>query len=315
MSNAIFDVVTVTLNPAIDQTVTISNFTAGAVNRVEHTRANPGGKGVNVAAALADYGTNVAATGFLGQRNSATFEELFRRKDIADHFVRIAGETRYGIKITDPARGETTDVNFPGPAPTTADLRALRQQIDELSALEGAWFVLAGSVPPGVDPAIYADFTTSLRAAGQKVILDTSGEPLRLALPAGPSVIKPNIHELETLLGTPLPDRDAVVGAARKLLGGGIELVAVSMGGDGACFVTAAEAVTVRPPVITVRSTVGAGDAMVAGIVAAHLRDLPLADAARLATAFSVEALTRIHNGDASSRAAIEAILPEVTVA
>src|SRR6188474_772880 len=102
MTNSIFQVITVTLNPAIDQTATINNFTAGAVNRVESVRSNPGGKGVNVASALADYGYNVAATGFLGRDNAAVFEELLERKDIADHFVRIAGQTRVGIKISDP---------------------------------------------------------------------------------------------------------------------------------------------------------------------------------------------------------------------
>jgi 1-phosphofructokinase len=110
-----FDVVTVTLNPAIDRTVTIRNFTAGAVNRVEQERSNPGGKGVNVASALSDYGYQVAVTGFLGRENSAPFEELFARKKIADRFVRIAGRTRMGIKITDPTLHQTTDINFPGP--------------------------------------------------------------------------------------------------------------------------------------------------------------------------------------------------------
>src|SRR3954462_11342837 len=94
-----FAVVTVTLNPAIDRTVTISNFTAGTVNRVETVRANAGGKGVNVAALLAESGMRVAVTGFLGRENAATFEQLFSRLTIADHFVRIAGQTRTGIKI------------------------------------------------------------------------------------------------------------------------------------------------------------------------------------------------------------------------
>ena len=157
-----FQVVTVTLNPAIDRTVTISNFTAGAVNRVESVRSNPGGKGVNVASALADYGHHVGVTGFLGRANAGAFEELFGQKKISDHFIRIAGQTRIGIKITDPVRGETTDINFPGPAPSVAEVAMLQAQI---AALDAEWFVVAGSVPPGVDPAIYRDIIHGSAAA------------------------------------------------------------------------------------------------------------------------------------------------------
>jgi 1-phosphofructokinase len=313
MTNTIFQVITVTLNPAIDQTVTIRDFTAGAVNRVENVRSNPGGKGVNVASALADYGHNVAATGFLGRENAAVFEELLGRKDIADHFVRIAGQTRVGIKISDPARGETTDINYPGIAPTPQELDALRQQLIELSSLDHAWIVLAGSVPPGVDPAIYRELTELFRGRGQKVVLDASGEPLRYALEAAPHIVKPNIHELETLVGRKLETRESLVEAARSFIAHGTALVAVSMGSEGALFVTADEVVVARPPHIQVRSTVGAGDAMVAGIIAGHLRDLPLADCARLATAFSLDALVRGESG-ITSHAAIEASMQEVTI-
>lgn len=313
MTNTIFQVITVTLNPAIDQTVTIRDFTAGAVNRVESVRSNPGGKGVNVASALADYGHNVAATGFLGRENAAVFEELLERKDIADHFVRIAGQTRVGIKISDPARAETTDINYPGIAPTSHELDVLRQQLIELSSLDHAWIVLAGSVPPGVDPAIYRELTRMFRDGGQKVALDASGEPLRLALEAGPHIVKPNIHELEDLVGRKLETRESLVEAARSFIARGTALVAVSMGSEGALFVTADEVVVARPPSIQVRSTVGAGDAMVAGIIAGQLRELPLADCARLATAFSLDALVRGESG-ITSHAAIEASMQEVTI-
>lgn len=313
MTNTIFQVITVTLNPAIDQTITIREFTPGAVNRVESMRLNPGGKGVNVASALADYGFDVAATGFLGRENAVVFEELLERKDIGDHFVRIAGQTRVGIKISDPVRGETTDINFPGIAPQPEELTALRQRLNELAALDHAWIVLAGSVPPGVDPAIYRELTALFRGRGQKVVLDASGEPLRLALEAAPHIVKPNIHELEELVGRKLETREAIVEAARSFIARGTVLVTVSMGAEGALFVTADEVVVARPPSIAVRSTVGAGDAMVAGIIAGHLREHPLADCARLATAFSMDALIRGESG-VSSPAAIEAAMQEVAI-
>lgn len=290
MSASSFDAVTVTPNPAIDRTVEIANFAPGAVNRAEPLRAAAGGKGVNVAATLAGKGFRIAATGFLGRENAVIFEALFAAKPVADRFVRIAGETRIGIKIDDPAARQTTDINFPGATPSASDLAALRRAVE---ALDAPWFILAGSLPPGVDPGFYRELAAALKNRGCGVIVDTGGEPLRLAIEAAPAVIKPNIHELEALLGQPLRDEAAVVRAAQALLERGPRLVVVSMGGAGACFVTAGGAVIARPPRVEVRSTVGAGDAMVAGIAAARLRGLPLEECARLATAFSVEALTR----------------------
>lgn len=311
MSMPTFDTVTVTLNPAIDRTVTIPNFAAGVVNRVETVRSNPGGKGVNVAASLADAGQCVAVTGFLGRENTASFEALFAEKGIADHFIRIAGQTRVGIKVVDPALSQTTDINFPGPTATPLDVETLGSQI---AALDAGCFVLAGSLPPGVDASIYQKLITALRARGRRVVLDASGEPLRRGLEARPHLFKPNIHELGELLGVSLHGEASAVTAARQLISVGIETVVVSMGKDGAVFVTANEAVTARPPDVEVRSTVGAGDAMVAGIIAAQARGLSLGECARLATAFSVHALTRT-SGTTPFSDAIQALLPNITIA
>ena len=304
------EVVALTLNPAIDQTVTIPGFAAGAVNRVERVRQDPGGKGVNVASALADAGHRVAVTGFLGRDNAVPFETLFAAKGIDDHFVRIGGQTRVGIKIVDPVQQQTTDLNFPGQAPTTADCAEL---VARLAALDTPWVVMAGSVPPGVPPRIYAELIGKVRAQGRRVLLDTSEAALRASLGALPHVAKPNVHELESVAGTPLRDRASVVAAARRLVQTGIELVVVSMGGEGACFVTRDELVVARPPRVEVRSTVGAGDALVAGLVSAHLRGLGLSETARLATAFSIDRVTRLGSG-LSSPETIEAYKNQVQV-
>ena len=305
-----FDIVAVTLNAAIDRTVTIHDFAAGAVNRVEKIQSNPGGKGINVAAALADHGHRVAAAGFLGRANVGPFEELFAEKGIADHSVRIAGQTRIGIKITDPALNQTTDINFPGPTPSAADLALLREKI---ASLDAPWFVLAGSVPPGIDHGIYAELIEELHGLGRKVLLDTSGAPFVRALAAAPDVLKPNVHEFEALVRRSLPTVEAVIAAAREVVAGGVGLVVVSMGEQGACFITAAEAVIALPPEITVQSTVGAGDAMVAGILSAQLQGLPLRECARLATAFSVEKLSRVGSG-LTSPAALERAMQQVSL-
>lgn len=308
--NTLHDVATVTLNPAIDRTVSVSDMRLGAVNRAELVGDRAGGKGVNVAAALAEQGHRAVALGFLGQENEGVFASFFAAMGVQDRCIRLPGATRTGIKIIDPVRGETTDLNFPGLAPGAADVAALMRQLD---ALDARWCVLAGSLPPGVDSDFYAQAIRRLKARGVRVALDTSGDALAEAIATGPEVIKPNVHELAALVGRELADEAAVVAAARDLIAGGVGLVAVSRGADGAVFVSADEVVVARPPAIAVRSTVGAGDAMVAGIVAARLRGLSLAESARLATAFSLFALTRADAGP-DARAAVAAFAERVEV-
>ena len=305
-------IATLTLNPAIDQSVAISDFTAGEVNRVDWERSDPGGKGVNVASFLADLGFRVTVTGFLGRENCAVFERLFRDKGMTDAFLRIAGKTRVNVKIIDEVQRRNTDINFLGQAVGAADLASLRGAIDALLAGH-QWFVLSGSLPAGVPADIYSELIGLLKSAGKRVLLDTSGEPMRAAIAAAPHAIKPNIAELEEVLSVRLPDQAAVAQAARALVDGGIECVIVSMGKDGALFVDAQECLLALPPAVEVKSTVGAGDAMVAGFVAGRLRGASLADCARLATATAVGALTRL-GPRLSTAQTTESIMQQVAV-
>ena len=286
-------IATLSLNPAIDQTARIPSFSAGRVNRVEWEQSDAGGKGVNVASFLADAGLQVAATGLFGSGNIEPFLELFMRKGIEDRCVRLAGRTRVNVKITDPVLNQVTDINFPGLAPTASDLAQLDAVMDQLCA-EVDWLVLSGSVPAGVPSGIYAELIQRIKARSKRVLLDASGAPFAGAVRLGPDIIKPNMDELAELVGRPLKDADAVLEAARSLVDAGIGLVAVSMGPDGAVLVEADQAVHAIPPAIQVKSTVGAGDAMVAGILSGTARGLSLADRARLATAFSLGALGEV---------------------
>jgi 1-phosphofructokinase len=289
-------IATITINPAIDQTVAIPDFSAGRVNRVQDFRSDAGGKGVNVAAFLADYGLPVTATGFLGQENSHLFERFFRQKKIADRFVRIAGSTRTGIKIIDEIKQQTTDINFPGQAPTPADTQLLLKIIDELST-DCRWFVIAGSIPAGTSADIYRKMVTAIKQKGGQVALDTSGEGFRQAVTAAPALVKPNIDELQEFCGQALNTQAAVIGAARRLLDLGLQTVVVSMGAQGALFVEKDGAFRAIPPQVQVKSTVGAGDAMLSGMVAGKIENRSLKACARLATAFSIIAVTNIGAG------------------
>lgn len=285
--------VTVTLNPAIDQTASIPQFTPDAVNRVAWEQADAGGKGVNVASFLADFGYRVTATGLLGQENPELFQKLFAQKGIADRFVRVAGKTRVNVKVVDDIQQQVTDINFPGCPAAAADLHQLTEILTELTR-DHDWFILSGSIPSGVPNTFYWEMVALLKAQNKTVVLDTSGESLRQALSARPDVIKPNLMELQELLGRSLSSEAEIIAAARDLIQQGLQTVVISMGADGALFVTAQSAVHAQPPAVEIKSTVGAGDAMVSGTVVGMLRGYHLSDCARLATAFSMGALSQI---------------------
>jgi 1-phosphofructokinase len=286
-------VVTVTLNPAIDQTITVEALKPGSVHRAKAVRHNAGGKGVNVASCLADWGTPVVATGLLGAGNAAPFEALFQAKGIADAFLRLPGETRVNIKIADLAANDTTDINLPG---LTADPGALDRVQETVRRLvePGTPVLLAGSLPDGLPTDTYAILTADLAVAGARVVLDSSGAPLAAALAstgALPHCIKPNRHELEDWAGRPLPTDADLLDAARGLNRRGVAVVVVSLGADGALFVNETRALHGRLPPVQALSTVGAGDAMVAGLIAAFQQDGGLEDVARLSVAFAAAKL------------------------
>jgi len=304
-------VATVTLNPAIDMTVRVDGFQTNTVNRGQTMQFDAGGKGVNVASFLADYGYTAAVTGFLGQENTDIFEQLFANKRIDDRFVRIPGRTRIGVKIVDEAKQQTTDINMPGLLPPAEAINTLLETIEGLAAAYD-WFALSGNLPPGAPATIYATIITQLKRHGKQVVLDTSGEALREGARAGPTIVKPNVDELQQLTGQSLADEAAIEQAARQLLGD-IRLVVISMGERGALFVDAATTLIATPPPVQVKSTVGAGDAMVAGLIAGQVQGLSLPDCARLATAFSLGTITRAgHNLPASET--LQAYVQQVSI-
>jgi len=312
-ANVPYDVVTVTLNPAIDQTLIIPDFAVGKVNRVKTSSSKPGGKGVNVAATLADVGIHTGVTGFLGDGNAEIFETFFSQKKIGNHFVKVKGVTRTGLKVLDSANHITTDINFPGLTPRPTHFEALKKVIDHLAETECNWFVISGSLPPSLPATACLELAHLLKKKKRNVVLDTSDEPFRLGIQAIPTIVKPNRHELEAYAGHPLTTREDVIEEAQKLLNRGVEMVVVSMDKDGALFLTHSEAIFAHPPNVQVNSTVGAGDAMVSGIIAAQLRNLPLAQCAQMATAFSLDLLTKTPQ-EPTSRSSIKLWMKEVKV-
>ena len=256
-------VVTVTLNPAIDQTLSIPGFAVGQVNRVAESRSDAGGKGVNVASFLADLGLPAIAHRIPRRRQrSVRSKTSFQGKRIEDRFVRIAGSTRTGIKIVDGR--QTTDINFPGLSPTPDDLAELNGRIAGL-AEPGRWFVLSGQRPAGVPAGVYASMIESIQTGADTSLWTPAVRALREALASQPEAVKPNVEELERA------DRSQ----ARRRGGLPPETLGVRSGcrlhgRRRRLFVDGGRRVARTASKVEVRSTVGAGDAMVAGIVYGH---------------------------------------------
>jgi 1-phosphofructokinase len=288
-------VLTITLNPALDQTVRLPALHHGQVNIATEVTLNAGGKGVNVAGCLADWGTPVVVSGILGQENVAPFSAMFRQKGITDHFIQQPGNTRINIKLVSDDDGETTDVNLPGLLVSADSQQQLAERLPQLCS-NGSWVVLAGSLPVGLPTSSYASLIEKLNQLGARVLLDTSGAALSAALsgPALPYCIKPNRHELEQWAGHALPTLQQVTACAQALQRQGIAQVVVSMAEQGALFVSAEGAWLASPPPVTPVSSVGAGDALVAGWVAAQYQGRSWEESMRLALAFAAGELAKI---------------------
>lgn len=260
---------TVTLNPAVDRTVTIPRFAVDAVNRVAAARSDAGGKGINVSKALRALGGRSVAYGFLGGNAGRFISAFLESQGIEGRFVEVAGETRTNIKVVDPELKTHTDINEAGPALSDSDLERLETALFA-DLRPGDLLVLSGSV--GSAPAsVYAGWTGRARELGALTLLDADGAALTAAAAAKPTALKPNVDELGRLVGKSLSrngsaDVPAAAQAARSLLGGGTELVVVSLGAEGALFVSPRGTIKAQGIAVDVQSTVGAGDSLVAAL-------------------------------------------------
>ena len=281
-------ILTLTLNPALDLTVRLARLEPGAVNRSEAMLTHAAGKGVNVAQVLADLGHHVSVGGFLGDANPQAFDALIASRGFGDAFVRVPGETRSNIKIAEQD-GRVTDINAPGPLVSEAAQTALLEMI----AKKGAQFdavVVAGSLPRGVSPQWFQTLLGQLKDLGLKVALDTSGEALRAGLQAGPWLVKPNTEELAEAL-------DNATDAISRLHQQGVEHVVVSDGAAGVTWYRPGAALHATPPKVTVASTVGAGDSLLAGMLHGLLSGDTPEHTLRRATAIAAMAVTQIGFG------------------
>ncbi|VVO09800.1 1-phosphofructokinase [Pseudomonas fluorescens] len=299
-------ILTLTLNPALDLTVQLTKLAPGQVNRSDAMHSHAAGKGVNVAQVLADLGHQVTVSGFLGEDNPHAFETLFIRRGFFDEFIRVPGETRSNIKLAE-GDGRITDLNGPGPLVSEAAQQALLDRLEQIAAGHDA-VVVAGSLPRGVSAQWFQALLIRLKSLGLKVALDTSGAALRAGLAAGPWLIKPNTEELAEALDSPVASVAAQAEAASRLQAQGVEHVVISHGADGVNWFGVGTALQALPPRVSVASTVGAGDSLLAGmlhgLLSAHTPEQTL----RTATAIAAMAVTQIGFGisDATQLAQLE---------
>lgn len=302
---------TVTLNPALDKTVEIPNLTIDGVNRITTMRTDPGGKGINVSKVIDKLGGRSVAMGILGGNTGNAIRSALEAMGLETDFRFVEGETRTNLKVIDPVNHTNTDINEPGVTLSEALLEEfLAQAAGKLTV--GDIVVLSGSLPKGAPRNTYFTWVKTCREAGAKVILDADGELLAEGLKASPYLIKPNNHELSGLLGKPLETTGDLEQAARDLMNRyGIARVVVSMGGDGALYVTGKETIYAEGLKVPVGSTVGAGDSVVAALAVAEERGMGLEETVRLSTATGA-ANVMCSGTQAAEYEVIQSLLPRV---
>jgi 1-phosphofructokinase len=311
-------IITVTLNPTLDKTLSVAALRPGEVHRARFVRQDIGGKGINVSRALRALGVDSMPIGFLGGATGRAMRDGLAAQGYDARFVEVPGETRQNLTLLDEAAGVYTKINEPGPAIGSEQLAALRALVDELAAPGDLW-ALCGSLPPGAPAGLYAELVTAIQARRAAAILDTSEEALRQGLAARPTGIKPNSEEAAQALGQPVISDAEHVNAARRLQGllapaafpGPI--VCLTRGARGLVLAAGGELVMAAPPPVSARSPVGAGDATLAGLLWALSDGCDAAEMARRAVACGTAAAMQEGTG-VGTRALVDDLRARVRV-
>ena len=262
-------ILTVTPNAAVDKTYRIGGFALDRVNRPSQATTVAGGKGINVARVYQTLGGQALTTGFLGGENGRIVGRALQSENIAQGFVQVGGETRICIAAIDPLSGTQTEINETGPLVEAAQVSELFDAIRRhLSQTRFRFVVLSGSLPPGAPSSLYAELIGIAKQYDVPAVLDASGDALREGLQAGPWMVKPNRTELEAALESTLDDEESVLAAARRVQAEyGIDVVALTLGAQGALLVAPGETWRAVPPSIEFASAVASGDSFVAAFL------------------------------------------------
>ena len=307
-------IITVTLNAAIDNTLAVPHFRLGGRHRAVDKRAAAGGKGINVARALKCLGQPVIATGFAGGVTGTRIIEYLTAESVLNDFVRIGEESRTSTVLIDPTNGEQTEINEHGPRVTEAELELFREKLMYLAP--GADIcVIAGSIPRDIPIDFYADLITDLRKAGVVTLVDAEGDVMAHAVRAEPDLIAPNVVEAEELAGREFDGTEDLAAAPFELRGMGARDAIVTTPDGCWAVMDSNPEVTLRvhAPELDPVTTVGSGDALVAGLVSA--RYIGLGDDAALRYAVACGAESTQHFGAGTlDRAAVDQLVDRVEI-
>lgn len=284
-------IITVTMNPAIDKTAELEQLERGSLNRLKNCLWDIGGKGINVSKTIQAMGGETIATGFCGGGTGRQIEESLKELEIKSDFVHINDETRVNLKLVE-GKGIVTELNEPGPFVTEEEVKKLTEKLISYAGAD-TLFVFAGSIPRGIEKDIYFKLIPLVKEKGAKVFLDADGELFARGLEGEPDYIKPNRKELEEYFKRDYRvSEEELLEMGRDLLQKGSSLVAISLGQMGALFLTKEHALKCPGIKVRAHSTVGAGDAMVAGLVYSLAKGEDLSECVKLAMAVSAGAVT-----------------------
>ncbi len=308
-------ILTVTLNAAIDRTVAVPNFRLAQRHRAVESRTVAGGKGINVARALNLLGRPVIATGFIGGPTGTRVMEQLHEESVLTDFIRIAAETRINLAVIDPTSGDQTEINERGPAVSPVEVKELFERIGYLAG--GVKIcVLAGSLPPGAGDDLYARLIADLGRRGVPVVLDAEGEAMLSGVRAGASMVTPNEREAEELVGQEFADAGDLAQGLRELVRLGATEAAITR--PQGCVAVVGEnsdrrLLEVHTEPLEPVSTVGSGDAFLAGYVAARYEERPAEECLAYGVACGAESTQHFGAGTVD-RNQVERLLGEVAV-
>ena len=279
-------ILTVTLNASVDKLYLVDGVNPNSVMRVKQVINTAGGKGLNVSRVAAAAGEKVLATGFLGGFSGEYIKSLLAQDGIDSDFVKIDGETRSCINVADLTTGKHTEFLEPGAKVSETEQQTFLERYKKYLPLCSV-AVLSGSLPQGIEPEFYGTLISLAKEQGKKVILDTSGEPLKKSLTFRPTLIKPNADEIRQLCGLSDDSTESLQHAASELYRSGIEIVIISLGKKGSMAACEKGIFLCDSPYVDVVNTVGCGDSMVAGFAVGLARGYSFEDTVRMGVAAS----------------------------
>ena len=306
------DILTITMNPALDVLTTIDQVSHTHKMRCGAVLKHPGGGGVNVARVLHRLGANCAALYLAGGVTGERHHKLMSAEKVRCHVVPMAEETRESFSVHETSSGNDFRFVLPGPHASAAELEACVDYVAQ--HLPKQFLVISGGLAPGASTDFYARLTTLAKQHGVRVVLDTNGPALAQALKVGVYVFKPSLRELRDLTGQALLDEDAQIAAARQLIESGqAEVVALSLGAEGAMVISATQSWRARSIPVEVQTTIGAGDSFLSGLVWALSRGDTLLNAFQYGIAAGAAALLR-PGTSLCQTSDVHRLLPQVVV-